>query len=734
MNLVGGILQLKNKPLLALLISASCSLVVILIFFTGLFEGLELKTLDFRFRHFSHPERANKNVVLVTIDEKSIDYYKQNGSPWPWSRDFYAQLVRYLKRGGAKVVAFDILFSDASVCAQADSESTDGAFAQAIAEAGNVILGVQFDTASVLLSNSNLLVRNPRLKLIPEGALNSNLSYTSAVLPLPDFQRGVLDLGVTDYHSDRIDGICRRLPLFSRLGGLPFAQLGVSAYFAAEGVDHISVVSPDALQAASETIPVTDNGTFLIDWYGRGGAGGCFTYYSIASLIGSAIAEQSRDSLMLASPNYVPSSTFKDKIVFVGGTAPGLLDMRSTPFTSISAYPGMEIHATLVSNLLNKDFLVRWDSVYTVAAIVVLTLILCYLFLLQKNLYLVITVTLLLFVGWFGVACMLFNSDNRWVDIVAPEFAIVFAFLVSAVVSYQTEGKARRQLREMFSRYLSPLVISEVLEKSDTIELGGKEIQGTLFFSDIKDFTSISEKMSPHDLVTLLNEYFSFTTEVILRNEALLDKYIGDAIMAIFGAPISTTDHAIRACNAALEIQHLLKHNDRLNRPDRPHLTTRIGINSGPVVVGNIGSTQRLDFTAIGDTVNLASRLEGLNKMYGTKIMISETTWKGASSAFTAREIDLVRVKGKNEPIHIYELVGKKGEVLEATEKEIILFHEGLAFYRGRSFDKGAAIFQSILSRQPGDGPSQEFLQRCQRLALDPPPPDWDGVNILHTK
>ncbi|HLX13504.1 MAG TPA: adenylate/guanylate cyclase domain-containing protein [Bacteroidota bacterium] len=723
---------MKNKTLVAFGISVSSALLVILLSSTGVLEGLELKTLDFRFRHFSHPERASSNVVLVTIDEKSIDNFKQNGVAWPWSRDFYAQLVTYLHHGGAKVIAFDVLFSDPNACAQADSSETDGKFARAIAEAGNVILGVQLDTASILLSSSNPLVRQSRLSFQGADVQNQISSYATAVLPLADFQRSVFDLGVTDYHSDD-DGICRQLPLFSKLGKSVFGQLGTSAFFASQQISTITANSTDAVDAGGTEIPLRA-GNFLIDWYGRGGPGGCFKYYSIASLIESANAEEMHDSTLMSSPNFLPASTFKDKIVFVGSNAPGLLDLRNTPFTSISSYPGMEIHATLVSNLLQRDFLTRLPAGEIIAFLVLLSFLTTFNFLFNKNVYAVTVITIAVAGLWIGAALWLFSAKTVWLAIVTPEASIAISFLVSAVVSYSTEGKARRQLRDMFSRYLSPVVISEILEKSDTIELGGKEIQGTLFFSDIKDFTSISEKLAPHDLVVLLNEYFSFTTEVILRNGALLDKYIGDAIMAIFGAPISTNDHAVKACTAALEIQHLLKYNERLNRPDTPHLTTRIGINSGPVVVGNIGSSQRLDFTAIGDTVNLASRLEGLNKMYGTKIIISETTWKETAQVFFARELDVVRVKGKVEPVHIYELMAKKGDPLNGWEKEIDVFHDGLKRYRDRSFAQAKEVFQSILTRYPNDGPSQEYVTRCEGLIVEPPPADWDGVNVLHTK
>jgi adenylate cyclase len=340
--------------------------------------------------------------------------------------------------------------------------------------------------------------------------------------------------------------------------------------------------------------------------------------------------------------------------------------------------------------------------------------------------------------GILFVAAVLiaFRSASIWVPVIPPTLALVITFALSAVVSYASEGQQKRVLRRAFNRYFSPHVVTDILNNAGEVELGGKTIEATVFFSDIKDFTSIAEKFTPKDLVHFLNNYFSLASDIILKNEAMLDKYIGDAVMAIFGAPIPRPDNARVACLTALEIQDALaEHHSRPDRdPNMPTFVTRIGLHTGKMVVGNIGSSTRLDYTAIGDTVNLASRLEGVNKVFGTKIIISETTHAGAHEWIVARPLDFLRVKGKAIPVRIFELVGARGSVAPEVEKKIARFEEGLALYHRRSFAEARRIFEDILAGDPADGPSITYVKRCEELAQVSLPDDWDGVYTLTSK
>jgi adenylate cyclase len=337
---------------------------------------------------------------------------------------------------------------------------------------------------------------------------------------------------------------------------------------------------------------------------------------------------------------------------------------------------------------------------------------------------------------WLIAAMAGFSLWSLWIPVIQPVLALVITFALAAVVSYASEGQQKRVLRRAFNRYFSPHVVADILDNAGEVELGGKTIEATVFFSDIKDFTSIAEKFTPKDLVHFLNAYFSLASDIILKNEAMLDKYIGDAIMAIFGAPIPRPDNAKVACLTALEIQEALAaHHSRPDRdPRMPTFVTRIGLHTGKMVVGNIGSSTRLDYTAIGDTVNLASRLEGVNKVFGTKIIISETTYAGAKEWVVARPLDFLRVKGKAIPVRIFELVGARGTVARPIEEKIVRFEEGLALYFAKDFSRAGKIFESILAGDPADGPSTTYVKRCAELAQVTLPDDWDGVYILTSK
>lgn len=720
---------MKRKGLLALFLSVACGVFATILFEVGILESLELKTLDFRFRLFARPERASRDVVIVAIDEKSLQEFKRHNIVWKWPRDFYAALVRYLHRGGAKVIAFDILFADADIDRlTTDAEQTDGEFARAMREAGNVLLGVHMMHKEDLLGYDNPLVKPGHFIVEPTKAVDRFEHFSSTVLPIPLFQYSASALGATNYREDPQDGVCRRLPLFFVFQDEIFPQLGMAAYLIAKGIDQVEFVAKNSLRIGDLNLPIDEYGQFLISWYGKGGPDGCFNYYSIGPLISSAIAEENnRDPI-------VPSSIFKNKIIIVGSNAPALSDFRNTPFTVYEPYPAMEIYATMISNFLQRDFLTRVHSFFPILAIFIFAFIISYVFVYLPSVRTVVFIAFFCAVGWFLASLGIFHEYKVWMDIIAPEVSILIAFSVTAVVSYQTEGKARRQLRSVFNRYLSPVVISEILEKSERVELGGRELTGTVYFSDIQGFTNISEQISASELVALLNEYFSIATDIILRNEGLLDKYIGDAIMAIFGAPIPNTHHAVQACTAALEVQRLLKNNFQHENNYKPRLETRIGIHTGSMVVGNIGSKLRLDYTAIGDTVNLASRLEGVNKIFATNILISDSTFQAVKDVFFARELDILYVKGRKESVVVYELLCTNEEISEELSNKISMFSDGIRWYRDRNFERAIKVFESILSSFPNDGPSQEYVARCQRFITSPPSPDWDGVFKLEIK
>ena len=301
---------------------------------------------------------------------------------------------------------------------------------------------------------------------------------------------------------------------------------------------------------------------------------------------------------------------------------------------------------------------------------------------------------------------------------------------------YLSEKKSRKKVIGAFEKYVSKEVVKEILDDPEKLKLGGERRTITIFFSDIRGFTTISEKLSPEELVKLLNEYLTEMTNIILTHNGVVDKYMGDAIMAFWNAPLDQPKHAELTCSTALEMEKKLKQLQKeWNARGVPPLEIGVGINTGPAVVGNMGSYERFDYTAMGDTVNLGSRLEGLNKQYGTRIIISETTKSAVEKKpFLVRKLDKVMVKGKKEPITIYELSSKKEDALDWYYKVIEHFEKGLEEYFKQQWDKALHEFNSVLKIRPEDGPSKAFIERCEYFKHHAPEKDWDGVWVMKTK
>jgi adenylate cyclase len=318
---------------------------------------------------------------------------------------------------------------------------------------------------------------------------------------------------------------------------------------------------------------------------------------------------------------------------------------------------------------------------------------------------------------------------------VAPLSGFLLAGVSSVVLSHYMVGRERRFLRRAFEFYLHPEIVKELVRRPEMLKLGGVRREITVFFSDLAGFTSFSEHLDPETLVAVLNRYLSEMSDIIMEEGGTLDKYVGDAIMAFWGAPLEHPDHALRACKAAVLCQKKL---DEM-RPvfqsmGVAELQARIGINTGPAVVGNMGSEARFNYTAMGDTVNLASRLEGVNKMYGTRILISDATFLPAGGGIEARELDNLRVKGKKLPVKVYELLGMKGEIPDSKRRVLEAYGKALDCYWKRKFEESAAVLNQILGSEPADTPSRVMLERCLKNIAYPPPDDWDGAFTLDTK
>ena len=430
-----------------------------------------------------------------------------------------------------------------------------------------------------------------------------------------------------------------------------------------------------------------------------------------------------------------PEDTFRDKIVVVGATAIGIGDMRPTPFEK-QGYPGVEIHANILDNILHDKFLRRGfsEEITDLGVLLFCGLAMGLLFVLVRpvissGLYALAVLGLLSFVYYH------FAVNGRWLSLVLPAATLSLNYL--GVTSYRVlfEEKEKRKVRGAFSQYVAPGFIAQILKDPGRLQLGGEQAELTVMFSDIRGFTSISEKLTPPQLVDLLNQYLTEMTEIVFQNRGTLDKYIGDAVMAFWGRPfLDLHDHAACACRAALLMgQSLQKLNENWELQGRPTLKIGIGINTGPMMVGNMGSQRRFNYTVMGDHVNLGSRVEGLNKEYGTQIILTEFAHEHVEGQFVTRQLDLIRVKGKQQPVAIYELLGLASE--QSIYADLLReFQEGLSVYRAGRWDAACEIFQSLAAQYPSDGPSRLFVHRCQQFLEETPHGAWDGVYTMTTK
>ena len=696
-----------------ILVGSAVSAALIVVYGFSLLEPFELKTLDWRFRILSSPEEVSRDIAIVVVDQNSLDYYEELESvPWPWPRGLYQAVVDFANRGGARALIFDILFTERSGYGYED----DDYFAEVVKDAGNVYMPIFMTSRERPKESAEGAVLERALVVEDESRIEWE-SYTSLVLPLEEFTRSAKGLGNVMMAPDA-DGVYRRVPLLAKYEGKFLPSLPLAAVVDLLGAERVSVDEENRMHLVDVSIPLEKDGTMLVKYYGGAGT---YEYYSIASII------QSFARIEEGLPPIVDPGEFRNRIVLVGLTAPGLFDLKPTPFSSV--YPGVEVHATVIDNILRHDFLTRIRAGALFLFVFTVTIFCGAAVSHFITLKISIPIVLACVVVPFLVAFIAF-THGVWVDLVALEAGILLTFGFASVVSYSTEGRQRRFIKNAFKYYLSPPVIDELLRSPERLKLGGERKELTVFFSDVAGFTSLSEKLAPEELSLMLSRYLTRMTDIILAHQGTLDKYEGDAIMAFWGAPLAQPDHARRACLAALECQAALRSlKDEFRECGWPPLDARIGINSGDMVVGNMGSRERFDYTVLGDEVNLGSRLEGANKEYGTHIMISERTYHLVKDGLETRELDMLRVKGKQTPVRVYEVLAKRGELTEETTRAMQLFAEGLSLYRERRWREAIEVFKKL----PQDPASAVFLRRCAEL-LQSPPQEWDGVYVMRTK
>jgi adenylate cyclase len=536
-------------------------------------------------------------------------------------------------------------------------------------------------------------------------------------LSLPTLMDAANSAGYASFVAEP-DGVIRRIPMVQAYKEALFPPLSLQLLKEATKLNSVVRIFPHRvgeLRLGDSPIPVSEEGDFLVNYYGPQQT---FTYLSASDVLDGTVGR-----LQL-----------KDKIVLVGASAAALHDLHTTPYGPL--YPGVEVHANIIENILQQDFLERppWVRVLDVTMILVTGILLGVVALYFKA----VGTALLLVVGVGGylvVDYLLFTQQGLWVHTVFPVFSQFLVYFGITLYRFTFEEREKRFIKSAFSQYLAPAVVDQLVENPKLLNLGGENKVLTAFFSDIAGFSSISEQLTAGELVILLNEYLTEMTDIVMKYEGTVDKFEGDAIIAFFGAPIDFKDHATRTCYAALDMQkRLAQLRSAWKKKGRHELFMRIGINTGEVTVGNMGSENRFDYTMIGDPVNVAARLEGVNKQYYTYTMLSEFTYELAKDDIEARELDSIRVVGKKEPIKIYELLGRKGEIEDHIRLILPHFQEGLEHYKNQRWEEGITCFENALNLYEDDGPSLTYFERCITFQHHPPPPDWDGVFAMRTK
>ncbi len=719
----------QKKWISGALVGGTVFLLALALHWSGWLTIAELKTLDHRFHRYADSTKAGKDIVLVAVDEASLEAYGR----WPWSRDRHGYVVHYLKQAGAKAVVFDILFLEPDSTA----EEFDEVFAEEMRAAGNVYLPFLMQdehepTVDSTVSPADLQKPSPDIlkkatialddqEPQPTGTLKT---YAGEKLPTPLLAQAAHGLGYINLTPD-IDGTTRRLPLLAQAPNQAFLHLTTAVARDLLKVDQATLRRRE-LRLGPVTIPLTAEHEMVIDWHGTL-ENRVYPVYPIGAVL------RSYTDMREGKPPLLDPALFRDKIVFVATTAAGTYDLHVTPLSPFA--PGALIHMSALDNILRHRHLQPASWWIFAASTLILTLATAWVFMLIPSQGVKPAAIGGLAITYYGLAVHAFTSHGLWLDLAIPEGALAVSFAAAATVEYLTEGRQRRQLRAAFDKYMAAEVVDEIMRNPEAIRLGGEKKELSVLFSDVAGFTSISEKLDPETLVELLNKYLSAMTDVILRHRGNVNKYLGDGIMAIFGAPRGDPNHASLACFAALDSQsELAKRREQWKAEGQPEISARIGINSGWLVVGNMGSQVRMEYTVMGDTVNLASRLEGANKFYDTLILLGPRTYELAAQDIEAREVDLMRVKGKKEPVVVFELLARKGGLSAEQHRVMEKYLEGLEAYKRRDFKAAAAQFEAALTLDPRDGPSRVYLERAKEYLVAPPSADWDGVYELKSK
>jgi adenylate cyclase len=695
------------------------------------------------------PQSMDERVVILDIDEKSL---AEQGR-WPWGRDKLANLMNKLfDQYGVKLVGFDVVFAEPDESSGLKSLESlakkelkeapvfhsvlkdlrpqldyDARFAEALKNRP-IILGYYFSSKEGGVSSG--AAPEP---VFPAGTFNGRrISFTQWVsfgANLAEFQKSAAGAGHFNPLVDPNDGISRRVPLLVEHKGQYYEALALAMVRNLLGNPAITPGYPGnspASYAAMEwldlqttgggvmRIPVDENAATLIPYRGNQGS---FPYISITDVLNDR----------------VPKEKLAGRVIVVGTTAPGLMDLRATPVGA--AYPGVEIHANLIAGMLDgalkhkPPYILGADVLTVLIAGAVMVFLLPMLSPFRATVVGIIVLLLLLSVN-FGF----WHISNVVLPLASGMIAIVLLYAMNMSWGYFVESRTKRQLTGLFGQYVPPELVEEMSRDPENYSMAGRKAELTVLFSDIRGFTTISEGLEPNELASLMNEYLGAMTLVVRKHRGTLDKYIGDAIMAFWGAPVDDPEHAKNAVLTGLEM-HVALHELNKNLVARgwPELKIGVGVNTGPMTVGDMGSPVRQSYTVMGDAVNLGSRLEGITKQYGVGFIVGESTRELLKKELVFRELDRVRVKGKEDPVGIYEPVGEEGKVSRDDLDEIKLWNQALRSYRSQDWDQSEVALMNLQRMKPRYL-YDLYVKRVEHLRKEPPGENWDGVTIFETK
>ena len=692
----------KTRKVLILTISSFA--ISLLIFLSNVLGAFELKAYDL-FSRYLNPARSSNDIVIIQIDQSSIDVLSKEDITWPWPRQMYAPIIEYLSRADA--IFMDVLFTEPSSYGQED----DAILAEAIKKASNVYLPFVLTRQEKTMTSEDLeFIKRISIR----DTIYPSLTFNSAVAPIDVLKKSIEGSGNVAIFPDE-DGIYRRIPLVFGLKQYAISNL-ILGYLIEKGM--VKIVH-GSIYAQDTQIPLTD-GMFLIRYSREKNP---FSVFSAIDILGS-YSDVSKSKNPALQKDF-----FKGKMVFIGLTAAGLYDLKPTSVSSIST--GVFIQATTLANIINKDFIRPVNSTFVIVLMLLICFFVCYFVLRSYSLFINLSIfSLSLFIVIEMLATLF--KEAIYINIISPITSLVMSFIIAVAYSYAVEGRERLFLSRTFSQYMDAKVADYLLRNPNLIKPGGQVMRVAIFFVDIAGFTSISEKHSAEKVATMLHRVLNSLTEVIIKGNGVIDKYIGDCIMAFWGAPIDTDRDEINACYSAIRCLEAL---DEINREFKaegfPEIGIRIGIHSGDAIAGNIGSDRLFHYTVIGDAVNLASRLESVNKFFKTSIIVSENTLKETGDVFYARELGFIEVKGKTVPLKIFELISEREKIQHEKYQMVGLFNQAMDYYMERRWHEAIEIFNKILENYPHDLPSELYKKRCENLMANPHlTDDWNVIKM----